>query len=343
MITDAGNIVFISDNTSYTIPVSHILYDQAKEALKTEDEETLLRISKQTNVPQKIVEQVKSDRVQFLNGSIVVDGEMLDTSLTRRILEMQQEGYKTDSFVAFLKNLVENPSRSSVYQLYDFLKNKGLPITTDGCFLGYKAVGLDFLDLYSKTIKNDVGSIVEVPRNKVDDNPSNECSWGLHVGTFEYAKGYGANRGILLLVKVNPRDCVSVPSHDVHKLRVCRYEVVKVYEADEILSRPLYDENAQEIAVPKNTQYYDDDEDNESYDWWDSGSEYDDEDEDEIYEEIYKKPMVYSYAGSSDVRTFNRDEICRLAKEMGITSTIEEARKLGKAVVMQKVIDELNN
>ena len=56
------------------------------------------------------------------------------------------------------------------------------------------------------------------------------CSFGLHCGTRAYAVGYGS---IILTVKVNPADAVSVPSDsDCQKIRVCRYLVVATESQD---------------------------------------------------------------------------------------------------------------
>lgn len=73
-------------------------------------------------------------------------------------------------------------------------------------------------------VPNFVGAVVEMPRDKVDANGSVECSVGLHVGTYEFARTYSGD--VMLLVKVNPRDVVSIPDHDFSKLRSCRYTVI---------------------------------------------------------------------------------------------------------------------
>lgn len=76
-----------------------------------------------------------------------------------------------------------------------------------------------------------VGSVVEMPRDRVDDRGHVECSVGLHVGTYGYASQfYAGDTSQLLLVKVDPKDVVSVPDYDFTKLRACRYTVVGVIE-----------------------------------------------------------------------------------------------------------------
>ena len=80
-------------------------------------------------------------------------------------------------------------------------------------------------------IRNQVGDYLEVERSDVDDNRERGCSSGLHVGSFDYAKGFG---NITKLVEFNPKDAVSVPSDcEYQKLRVCAYTVLEEYEHEE--------------------------------------------------------------------------------------------------------------
>jgi hypothetical protein len=65
-----------------------------------------------------------------------------------------------------------------------------------------------------------------MPRSLVDDNRSVACSVGLHVGSFHFANGFYGG-GKLLVVKINPRDVVSVPADaGDQKIRVHRYVIV---------------------------------------------------------------------------------------------------------------------
>ena len=53
-------------------------------------------------------------------------------------------------------------------------------------FLAYKAVRKDFKDKWRGVFDNQVGSVCEMPRGKVDDNRSVGCSQGLHAGALNY-------------------------------------------------------------------------------------------------------------------------------------------------------------
>ena len=179
---------------------------------------------------------------------------------------MLRAGMKDSApLVNFITRLQSNPSANSVNELYSFLSYKSLPTTPEGKVLGYKGVKDDF---YSSTgnadtivvqgevndshqILNEVGATIEVARRCVDDNKDNHCSYGLHVGSYDYANSWAGEDGRLLVVEFDPEDAVSVPTDcDFQKLRVSKYKVVgditdtrkeydkPVYEAN----KPIYDE-----------------------------------------------------------------------------------------------------
>jgi hypothetical protein len=187
------------------------------------------------------------------------------------------KGLPFQPLVNFLNNIMENPSMQSQKELYDFLEHEHLPITEDGHFLAYKAVRSDFKDKYRGVFDNSVGNVCTMQRAKVDDDRGRGCSNGLHAGALNYVAHYGSLEAgdRIVIVKINPKDVVSVPSDsNCEKLRTCSYEVVGEYEGE--LLKPLYKANFSE------DDYGDDDEDDylNDYDesYWD---QFDDEDEDE--------------------------------------------------------------
>jgi len=114
-------------------------------------------------------------------------------------------------------------------------------------------------------------------RAKVDDNRSRGCSDGLHAGALNYVACYGSvDAGDhIVIVKINPKDVVSVPSDcNCEKLRTCRYEVVAEYQG--VLSKPLYSSTLTEDEYD-----YDDDPDYDIRDdYWDQFDGADEDDED---------------------------------------------------------------
>ena len=152
-------------------------------------------------------------------------------SLTDKMLEMLEEGFDLAPMSKFLNNLMQNPSMRAVNELYGFLEKGNLPITPDGCFLAYKAVRANFKDIHSGTMDNSVGRVVEMPRNAVDDNKDRTCSYGLHFCSVEYLQSFARSDSNVVILKINPRDVVSIPSdYNDTKGRACKYEVIDIYK-----------------------------------------------------------------------------------------------------------------
>lgn len=195
----------------------------------------LLREGRLSEVPSAVDKALQvtthsKGKFNVQNGLVVIDGEELPHALSEKLLELVNAGEDTSSLENFWDNLSENPTQSSKDDLYEFLLHNQVPLTSDGCFVVYKKVGTDFKDLYTHTIDNSVGRVVSVPRESVDGDRNNTCSRGLHVAAFDYANNsYGSHSDIIIECKVNPADVVAVPpDYNQQKMRVCRYEVVRV-------------------------------------------------------------------------------------------------------------------
>ena len=271
-----GNLTLVLNNRTYQVLPDHINYKMILEALPTASADELLDI---VDV-EKAVSAFSDGLVEIKNGKVLYEGEEVHGSISKRILEFMSKGLPFYPLVNFLHNLMENPSMQSQKELYDFLEHEHLPITEDGHFLAYKAVRSDFKDKYRGVFDNSVGQVVKMQRAKVDDDRARGCSDGLHAGALNYVAGYGSvDAGDrIVIVKINPRDVVSVPSDcNCEKLRTCRYEVVGEYQGE--LSKPLY------AATFTEDEYADDEDDyNNDYSW---GWNDDDEDAEEAYSEDY--------------------------------------------------------
>ena len=188
------------------------------------------------------VGEYEKDGFTISPESVSYDGETLPDILADKVRAIAAEGLPVKLFANFWENLNNNPSASSVRELYDFLAYKELPITEDGFFIAYKGVASNGLSVCGNTktkvlqgivdnsgkIQNNVGDTIEVKRWDVDDNRDNGCSFGLHVGSMDYATMWGEKT---LVVKVNPADVVSVPTDcGCQKCRVSKYEVIDSYE-----------------------------------------------------------------------------------------------------------------
>lgn len=239
----------IVDSRQYDVHTTHENFEGIKQAVIDGDIE---RFHALFNVATKLQQAIEEEAavcglVEVKHGQVLYNGEVMDDFITQRILDMRREGFPIESMCKFLGNLMQNPSYNSRKQLYQFLEHECLPITDDGCFLAYKTVGHDFFSKASGNLKlthgttsesgriyNGVGEYIACDRREVDDNPDNHCSKGLHVGALAYAGPggwYNHSDDNVVIVKVNPKDVVSVPNdHDAQKVRTCAYEVLSVYE-----------------------------------------------------------------------------------------------------------------
>ena len=234
IIANDGNVTAVVGGQAYNFGKAHPNYHKLINHLKNNNVEHF-------EACYDIVSHVNAYCEGYVNcdhGSLSWDGIKMPDMFTNTIVDMVKQGFPFEPMLNFLDNMSQNPSDHAIVELFDFMENKHMPITMDGCFLAYKAVRSDYKDIYSGTFNNNVGDVCSVPRHKVDSNRDNGCGHGLHVGAIDYAKSYGGidldndgddsdggNR--LMICKVNPRDVVSVPSdHKFQKLRCCRYEVV---------------------------------------------------------------------------------------------------------------------
>ena len=223
ILTSKSITVFI--DKPYVVGETHPFFAQIKQALmeskSAEEIKSMIDLKHFIGSYGSEYLQVYADHVEDDKGN-VLHGSLVDRILTQGASNMPME-----HLAKFLKNLYKNPSRRAIDELYSFLEGNSLPITSDGCFLAYKGVRYDYKDCYSSTYDNSVGKRLTMARHDVDDDAQRGCSYGFHVGRFEYAKDFMPSDGHLVVCKVNPKDVVSVP-YDCAcaKCRVCNYQVV---------------------------------------------------------------------------------------------------------------------
>jgi hypothetical protein len=252
-IVQGNNIVVVIGNKSHTVSKTHITYTKVLDAIKAGDWETV----KDVIEPKKIVLNYGAGNVSIQGETLFWKGEELNTGLARRMIQMLQEGFPVEPMVNFMENLYNNPSKRAVTELYGFLEKNNLPITPDGHFLAYKKVRDNFFDVHSGTMDNSVGRVVEMERNKVDDNKDQTCSTGLHFCGMSYLSQFGGERTVI--VKINPRDVVSIPTdYNESKGRACRYEVIGELgvEPEEAFTAPVQ-ENANDAFARRWNETHD--------------------------------------------------------------------------------------
>lgn len=197
-----------------------------------------------------------SDNMSIEDGVIKFGEHELESALSSHMLSLLDEDNTPKdetlwkSYVKFLDNLHQNVNEDIRSQLFKWIEyenaaGNGFGITEDGCIVGYKGCQgtvllpesvhsgraiVDGVEMQGR-IPNKIGSVVTMPRSSVQYDPEVGCSTGLHVGTRDYAISWAP---VLLLVKVNPRDVVSVPYEcSSQKMRVCEYTVLKITDPSE--------------------------------------------------------------------------------------------------------------
>jgi hypothetical protein len=222
-ILQGSNVTVVIDGKPHTISKTHVTYQKVVDAIKAQDWDTVKNIID----PVKVVLNYGAGNVSIQGEKLFWKGQPFAGVLATRMIAMLQEGFSVEPMVNFMHNLMKNPSKRSVDELYGFLEKNNLPLTPDGYFLAYKKVRRDFKDIHSGTMDNSPGTVVEMERNMVDDNKDQTCSTGLHFCGLSYLDHFGGNDSRIVIVKIDPADVVSIPSdYNGAKGRACRYEVI---------------------------------------------------------------------------------------------------------------------
>ncbi len=273
-IRTSDHLTVVFDNgESVTVYPSNPQYANIVAALVAKDLDKVRALASPVKIVEEKVNTVaKRDgtNVELRDGVVYYNGEALHNTLTDRIVQMSLEGFDVRPMILFLTNLQQNPSFRAVTELYSFLEKGNLPITEDGYFLAYKKVRSDYKDCHTGSIDNSVGQIVEMPRNKVNEDPNQTCSSGLHFCSRDYLSQFGGDHTMIL--KINPADVVAIPTdYNDSKGRTCRYVVVGEVQNDEKLEgafRPSDDYvEPPDYSESDDEDYDDDDGYGDDYDW----------------------------------------------------------------------------
>jgi hypothetical protein len=222
-ILSASALTLFVEGQAYSLASNHRHFDRALAALRAGDTAGLLAL---VNPTQCVINGTTAHpEFHVADGVVTYQGQQLQGYAIDKLLELCTEGFPVEPLINFIVRVQGNPSNRAVTDLYQFLERGDLPLLPDGRFIAYKNVGDNYLDLHTGTLSNRVGTVVEMPRNQVDDNPTRTCSHGLHVCSQAYLQHFGGRH--CMAVAVDPADVVSIPVDYGHsKMRVCRYEVL---------------------------------------------------------------------------------------------------------------------
>lgn len=214
-VSGKKNLTIFIGGVPTPVDDTHPAFEQILEAVRSG--ETLKVIRDLLDTDKRVRKQLaRFGNVSVEDGVVKYKGEAVHGLLADRMLQMLEDGFDVRPWALFLENLQQNPAKHAVDELYLWLERSNMPITERGNFLAYKKVQDDYTSYHRNAdgteFRNDIGTFVSMPRNKVDDNRNRTCSSGLHFCSWDYLPSYMGNRGRVVLVEVNPAHVVSIPS-----------------------------------------------------------------------------------------------------------------------------------
>jgi hypothetical protein len=234
------SIVCLKTLKSLSVSSSHLCYEDILEELKkgvSADFETLSELSSIKNR----IEGATFGNVVVTADAVYYKNKNVGNHLTRRILTMLKEGYDITPWALFMDNLMKNPSKTAQDELYLFLESGSLPITPDGHFLAFKNVNADLTSIHDGKTQHVIGQMLSMPREDVNPNRDETCSYGLHFASQGYLPSYNSVEGCkTLILKVNPADVVAIPSdYKNQKGRAFQYLPIGIVSEDSV-NDPIY-------------------------------------------------------------------------------------------------------
>ena len=252
-IVKESGVTLFKDGRQFSAPSDFWSFNRIIEKIKNQNFDGIEELFNTKEAVETVQKEVSADlgntlgeEVRIVNGEVFVGDKKVYNSVTQRLVKMLASGFDIKPLSNFLKRLLKNPSRTAIQECYPFMEKADVTIDEEGYIIAYKKVRNDYFDIYSGTVNYNIGNIVEMPRNEVDDNRSNLCSDGLHFCSFSYLGHFGSsissgNR--VLIVKVDPADVVSIPAdYNDAKARACRMEVIgEIEEEKNVLAEtPVY-------------------------------------------------------------------------------------------------------
>jgi hypothetical protein len=234
---------------------------EVNDAIANDDDDKLIElVTPAIAVARALTKNVMGHTVELTENELLLDGRPLNHYTASIALRMAKEGSNSDPLLNFIVRCESNPSFRSVQELYKFLEYGQMPLTPSGHFLAYKRVRADYKDVYSGTLDNSVGQYVSMPRNQVDDNSENTCSYGLHFCSYEYLAHFSGERIVVLMI--DPANVVSIPpDYNNTKGRCSAYQVVGELPVPKQWDRAVIDD-----YEPEDEESFDDSEEDEE-DW----------------------------------------------------------------------------
>lgn len=261
-----GGLTLFKNGKHSTVSSMHPNFGRILDVLRTrkfDEVEDLMNIG--ATITKLGVSRKFKDRKVFVKGGEVywTDSKnvvrKLEGTLVDRILSSigTKAGDKfADALLMLLDNMKKNKVKDIRSELYEWLMSGHTPITYDGCFLAYKKVRSNFMDIYTGKIDNTPGTVPRMPQADVDRDRNQTCSVGLHFCSRDYLSSYSsAENNKVVIVKVNPRHVFAIPTdYSFQKGRASEYFVVGEYKGDwskvDAFKESFVDEDSKFASMP---------------------------------------------------------------------------------------------
>lgn len=236
-----GDIHMLDDTDARFVKIKALLQQKPPkidEALKLMDLKTA-------------VVEASAGRVTIAPEGVTFEGEPLGGYMAERLVAMAGSGMDVKPWMLFMDNLMENPNADTREDIFKWMECGKMPITEDGCIVGFKKVRDNYTDVHTGKFSNAVGSVLVMPREQCDPSRNNTCSTGFHFCSADYLSKFSGTR--VMVVKIDPRDVTAIPKdYNNAKARCCRYEVTGELSSQaaarhKVFSEPVMPEDPQEI------------------------------------------------------------------------------------------------
>lgn len=263
---DLSSIIVVVDGEMYTADNTNPQFTRIVERAIAGDPSVVDIIDASVAASTKF--QGLSDRVSVSDARVFVDQTEVDDVFADQIVRFLEEDVEDwKPLVAFLEKVYSNVDAEVRDNLSRWLKAEAFTLLPNGNILGYRGLNDNYTSKHSGPgivngvrvnghLDNSVGNVVEMDRDMVTADPSVGCAAGLHVGTHNYAKGWGST---VVSVEVNPVHVVSVPFEcSSQKMRVSRYKVLDTVVVKDTNAVSGYDYDDYEDEDDYECGYFDD-------------------------------------------------------------------------------------
>lgn len=231
------NVTVVVDGEMYVADETHPNIEAIRRAVMDRDESVVDLFDAGRTIVRRFE---RLSRSVTINGDkVFYDGVEQHNALTEHLVQAVNQGVEDFTpLVNFYEKVEANLNPHSREHLYRWLDRR-FTITPEGNIIGYRGLNADYTSKHAGPgivngeevnghLDNSPGNVVELPRDQVTFDPAVGCAFGLHVGTYDYARSWAGYDGKVVEVEVDPRDVVSVPTDAGDaKMRVCRYTTLR--------------------------------------------------------------------------------------------------------------------